>query len=121
MRKVTAFIISITVVCLVISSTAFALTENEISSETSEQILLRLLFHSAHDAIEEYYGEPRQYWRDEILSAEKVPDTSYYKVVMQVETFYGPHNPPYGIETMTFFVSYGCVVLKNFKHQDEPG
>jgi hypothetical protein len=53
MRKVTAFIISITVVCRVISSTAFALTENEISSETSEQILLRLLFHSAHDAIEE--------------------------------------------------------------------
>lgn len=95
-------------------------TKNEISPETTEQVLLRLLFHPAHDAIEEYYGEPRQFWKDSILSIQKVPDTPYYEVVMQAETFYGPHNPPYGIETMTFNVSYGNVELKGFEHKGEP-
>jgi len=104
-----------------LNAAASATTKNEISSEATEQVLLRLLYHPAFDAIKEYYGEPRQYWKDSILSIQKVPDTTYYEVVMQAETFYGPHNPPYGIETMTFYVSYGDVELKNFEHQDEPG
>jgi hypothetical protein len=104
----------------VLNAAASAATQVETATETTEQVLLRLLFYPAHDAIEEYYGEPRQYWRDSILSVQKVPDTPYYEVIMQAETFYGPHNPPYGIETMTFYVSYGNVELKSFEHQDEP-
>lgn len=96
-------------------------TEVETPTETTEQVLLRLLFNPAHDAMEEYYGESRQYWRDSILSVQKVPDTPYYEVIMQAETFHGAHNPPYGLETMTFYVSYGNVELKNYKHQDKPG
>lgn len=103
-----------------LNAAASAATEVETATEPTEQVLLRLLFYPAHDAIKEYYGEPRQYWRDSILSVQKVPDTPYYEVIMQVETFYGPHNPPYGIETITFYVSYGHVELKNFEHQDEP-
>lgn len=46
---------------------------------------------------------------------------SYYEVVIRVETFYGAHNPPYGLETMTFYVGpLDAVRLVNFDHQDEP-
>ncbi len=119
MRKFAALVIIVAAVCLISIATTSADTKKEISLEDTEQTLLRLLSEPAQDAIKEYYGELRQYWRDEIISVQKVPNSYYYEVVMQVETFYGPHNPPYGIETMTFYVSYGEVVLKKFEHQDE--
>jgi len=104
-----------------LSTAVSAATKNEMSSDAAEQVLLRLLFYPAFNAIEKYYGEPRRFWKDNILSIQIVPDTPYYEVVMQVEIFCGPHNPPYGIETMTFYVSYGYVELEGFEHQDEPG
>lgn len=115
MRKAIAFTISIAAFFLMLNAAASA--TSEMSAEATEQVLLRLLFHPAHEAIEEYYGEPKQYWHGSILSIKKIPDTPYYEVVMQAETFHGPHNPPYGIETMTFYVRYGNIELKKFEHQ----
>ncbi len=120
MRKTAVFLFAIAILCPMLLSSAPAVTEDAQSSEPAEQVLLRLLFQPAQEAIEAYYGAPRQYWEDKILSVQKVPDSPYYEVVMQVETFYGPHNPPYGIETMTFYVKYGSVELKKFEHQEEP-
>jgi len=119
MRKFTTFLIMVATVCLISVTTTSAETKKEISLDATVQTLLRLLSEPARDAIEDYYGEPRQYWKDNIISVQKVPNSSYYEVVMQVETFYGPHNPPYGIETMTFYVSYGEVMLKKFEHKGE--
>ena len=116
MRKIFAIVIA----GVLISMLAFAAGSNEPATEATEQTILRLLFHPAQDAITDYYGQPRQYWNDKLLSVHKVPDTPYYEIVLQVETFYGPHNPPYGTETMTFYVSYGKVELQKFEHQDEP-
>lgn len=120
MRKVTAFIAAMAAFALIFATSASSETQTEISSEASEQVILRLLFEPASDAIKNYYEEPRQYWRDKLLRVQRAPDLPYYEVVMQVETFYDPHNPPYGIETMTFYISYGKVELKEFEHQDEP-
>lgn len=120
MRKSLILMAIVIFVGLVFSSVIYAKSETGISSEDAEQTLLRLLFNPAREAIEEYYGEPRQYWRDKILSVQRVPNSGNYKVVMQVETFYGPHNPPYGIETMTFYIGLGKIQLHEFKHQDEP-
>ena len=119
MRKFTALVITFVTVCLMSVTTTSAETKKEISLDASEQTLLRLLSGPVRNAIEDYYGEPRQYWNDEIISVQKVPNSYYYEVVMQVETFNGPHNPPYGIETMTFYISYGEVILKRFEHQGE--
>ncbi len=108
-------------VCLLISQPAYASQNREPSSEYMEQAILRLLCGSMLDAVGDYYSHPRLYWTDsdKVLSVRPVPDTPYYEVVVQVETFYGPHNPPFGIETMTFYVSCGEIVLKDFKHQDK--
>lgn len=119
MRKAAAFFLAILIICPRLLSPVSAATEDTRSSEAAEQTLLRLLFQPAHDAIEAYYGAPRQYWRDKILCVQKVPDSPYYEVVLQAETFYGPHNPPYGIETMTFYVKYGSVELKKFEHRGD--
>lgn len=113
MRKVIAVIVT----CLLLSQPVLAMESRSLSAGGMEQTILSLLFTHVSTAIEDYYGEPRQYWEDKLLTVQKIPDTPYYEVVMQVETFYGPHNPPYGIETMTFYVGAGEVVLKKFEHQ----
>lgn len=123
MRKTITILLTAIIFSLMLATVASAESRvepnHEISSEAAEQTLLRLLSDPAQEAIKNYYGELRQYWRDQIISVEKVPNSYYYKVVMQVETFYGPHNPPYGLETMTFYISYGEIKLEKFEHQDE--
>ena len=86
-----------------------------------EQVILRLLHQPVKEAVNDYYDGPRQHWRQEVLSVQKFPQSPYYEVVIRVETFYGPHNPPYGLETMTFYVGpLDEVQLVNFEHRDEP-
>jgi len=119
MRKITTLAVAIAVVSLLIATTALAESKSGASAEDMEKTILRLLSDPMYDAIDDYFGQPRQYMNDQLLSVRKLPDRPYYEVVVQVETFYGPHNPPYGLETMTFYISYGKVTLKDYVHKDQ--
>ena len=106
---------------ILLSTGAAAESKSELPQEAMEQVVLRLLHQPVKEAVNDYYDGPRQYWEQEVLSVQKVPQSPYYEVVIRVETFYGPHNPPYGLETMTFYVGpLDAVQLVNFEHQDEP-
>ncbi len=117
MRKIFALLLS----TLLIGQQAYALENADEKPQASEQVILRLLSIPAQNAITGFYGEPRQYYQDALLGLRHVESESGsgYEIVMQVVTFVGPHNPPYGIETMTFFVSYGVPDLQKFEHQDK--
>lgn len=118
MRK----IIAIVIICFLMCQPALAAENKVLATDDMEQVILKLLCEPMLDAIADYYGQPRLYWpdSDKVNSIRQVPDTSFFEVVVQVETFYGPHNPPFGIETMTFYVSCGKIELKKFEHQDKP-
>ena len=106
---------------ILLSTSAAAQSKSELPQDAMEQVILRLLHQPVKEAVNDYYDGPRQYWRQEVLSVQKVPQSPYYEVVIRVETFYGPHNPPYGLETMTFHVGpLDAVQLVNFDHKDEP-
>ena len=108
-------------VAILLSTGAAAQSKSELPQDAMEQVILRLLHQPVKEAVKDYYNEPRQYWEQEVLSVQKVPQSPYYEVVIRVETFYGAHNPPYGLETMTFYVGpLDAVRLVNFDHQDEP-
>lgn len=108
-------------VATLLSTGAAAQSKSELPQDAMEQVILRLLHQPVKEAVNDYYNEPRQYWEQEVLSVQKVPQSPYYEVVIRVETFYGAHNPPYGLETMTFYVGpLDAVRLVNFDHQDEP-
>ena len=108
-------------VAILLSPGAAAQSKSELPQDAMEQVILRLLHQPVKEAVNDYYNEPRQYWEQEVLSVQKVPQSPYYEVVIRVETFYGAHNPPYGLETMTFYVGpLDAVRLVNFDHQDEP-
>ena len=121
MRKLTIFAAGIIAAATVLLSTGGAAGEPPQGQPSAEeQVILRLLYQPTTAAIEEYYGEHRQYWRQEVLNVQKVPESPYYEVVIQVETFHGAHNPPYGLETMTFYIGpLDNVQLVNFDHQAE--
>ena len=106
---------------ILLSTGAAAESKKELPQDAVEQVILRLLHQPVREAVSGYYDGPRQYWRQEILSVQQIPQSPYYEVVIRVETFYGPHNPPYGLETMTFYVGpLDAVQLVSFEHQDEP-
>ena len=106
---------------ILLSTGAAAQSKSELPQDAVEQVILRLLHQPVKEAVNDYYDGPRQYWRQEVLSVQKVPQSPYYEVVIRVETFSGPHNPPYGLETMTFHVGpLDAVQLVNFDHRDVP-
>lgn len=108
-------------VAILLSTGAAAESKSELPQEAMEQVVLRLLHQPVKEAVNDYYNGLRQYWKQEVLSIQKVPQSPYYEVVIQVETFYGPHNPPYGLETMTFYIGpLDAVRLVDFDHQVEP-
>ena len=108
-------------VAILLSTGAAAESKKELPQNAEEQVILRLLHQPVSEAVSDYCDGPRQYWRQEVLSVQKVSQSPYYEVVIRVETFSGPHNPPYGLETMTFYVGpLDAVQLVNFDHRDEP-
>lgn len=74
----------------------------ELPQDAAEQAILRFLNQPVREAVNDYYDGSRQYWREEVFSTQKIAQSPYYEVVIRVETFNGPHNPPYGVKTMTF-------------------
>ena len=105
---------------VVLSTGAVAEESMQKQSDAAEQVILRLLYHPTAAAVEEYYGERRKYWRQEVIDVQKIPESPYYKVIIQVETFHGAHNPPYGLETITFYIGpLDSVQLANLDHQAE--
>lgn len=121
MRKLSIFTASIiTAITLWMATGAAAEEEPQGVSDAAEQVILRLLHQPTTAAVEEYYGGHRQYWRQEVLNVQKVPESPYYEVVIQVETFHGAHNPPYGLETLTFYIGpLDNIQLASFDHQTE--
>lgn len=87
-----------------------------------DSVIALLLNPNIEKAINDYYGQPTQY---ELYNAivNEIMETGKdfaFNVTISVPTFHGAHNPPYGLETMTFAVTVGKVKLEKYKHNDVP-
>ena len=120
MRRMTALAIGIFMLGFIMVTTATAVDcKKEGAVDAAEQVILDLLYKPTAAAVAEYYGEPTQFRHPEILSIREVSDSRGHEVVIQVETFQGPHNPPYGLETMTFYVGpTDQPLLVRYDHRD---
>ena len=115
MRRISVFVVGIIVTAVMLPLAGIAAeTQKEVSLDASEQVILRLLSQPTTDAVYDYYGEYRQYWRQEILSIQKVPQSQYYEVITRIETFYGAHNPPYGLAAFL-----PCMIWVRFRHRND--
>lgn len=81
-----------------------------------QQLILSMLFPYIEKSVENHYGELRQYMNAGIIDIEKIKEGFKIKVI--IETFVGPHNPPYGLDTITFIKSDSKIKEVDFSHQD---
>lgn len=84
--------------------------------ELIQHSLIKMLSPYIQQSIKNYYGRNKQFMDDQIL------DISMYgpydvKIKLQVTTFEGPHNPPYGTEVITLVISDKVEIL-DFTHQN---
>ncbi|NLL51205.1 MAG: DUF3888 domain-containing protein [Peptococcaceae bacterium] len=116
--------IAVALFILVLSLTAGKLIHPSLSTirnsehnkqELIQRSLLKILYPYIQQEITNYYGHSKQFMDDQIV------DISMYgpydiKIKIQVTTFEGPHNPPYGTEEITVVLSDKVEVLE-FKHK----
>ena len=126
MKKIFVLIALILILsCPSANKTAFASETNKaLDPAAMERIIESFMFETLHKAVEKHYGAPRSYSTYRILSIKPVSDSFVYEIVIQIETFTGAHNPPYGKDTVTFWLNASEVDcdpwLKEYKHEDIP-
>lgn len=83
--------------------------------------LIELLVDPIRKAIETYY-KPKLWIRgfEKILKIEKDEHENDIYITVQVQTFEGAHNPPYGEETITFQITGSKIKVVDYKHRDIP-
>ena len=81
-----------------------------------EDVIFLFMSGSIFEAIENYYKEWRQCLKPETISVSRLPDSNVFEIVYQFQTFTGAHNPPYGKDTVTFWVYDGGIWVKEYKH-----
>ncbi|OLS33447.1 DUF3888 domain-containing protein [Bacillus sp. MRMR6] len=86
-----------------------------------KDVLIERLIDPIGKAVEEYY-QPKLWYRgdEKILKIKKEESDNAYYVTVQVQTFVGPHNPPYGEETITFRIRGSEINVSEYKHRDIP-
>jgi hypothetical protein len=86
------------------------------------EVLLSTLNPAISSAVDAYYSSPRLYglYDAKILDIKRLqPGGFAFKVTVQVTTFVGAHNPPYGVETMTIAIDAGSAKVIQYQHEDE--
>lgn len=83
--------------------------------------LIEQLVEPIRKAIETYY-KPKLWVRgfEKILKIEKDEHGNDIYITVQVQTFEGAHNPPYGEETITFQIKGSQIKVVDYKHRDIP-
>ncbi|WP_164670069.1 DUF3888 domain-containing protein [Virgibacillus doumboii] len=93
-----------------------------VSKKHLKKALIERLVEPISKAIHNYYGEYKLWSRsfEKVLKIDKDKHDNLLYVTVQVQTFEGAHNPPYGEETITFRLKGNEVEVVNFKHRDIP-
>jgi hypothetical protein len=98
--------------------------EDESKQKLINDAFITLLSPHIDKTVKEYYSKYNisksfGLYGVEINDIKRLREGSYiFRVIVQVETYVGAHNPPWGLETITFLISSGGVSLEEFKHQE---
>ncbi|ENH97721.1 hypothetical protein J416_04116 [Gracilibacillus halophilus YIM-C55.5] len=102
----------------------------EQSKSVIDEFVLQIMFPYIDNAVKNFYKKSfknKNYYGGEILELKKEDDS--YHLTISIQTFTGPHNPPYGLETITFNTDFTTgdftensfkpfVEVVDYKHKD---
>lgn len=79
-------------------------TKNQVLNETKEELLISFLVPYITKAVLDHYDGTKQFWRTKIINVDNLRPGSYqaFRFSVKIETFVGPHNPPYSTDKLTF-------------------
>ncbi|MBS7528954.1 DUF3888 domain-containing protein [Hazenella sp. IB182353] len=120
MQKKLKILLIIMFSCYVFLSIGRFTSANEypITRDLKDDVLIATLSPAIYSSITGHYGKTRLFDSEKILSIEQDdPGSNVYTVQVQVTSFEGAHNPPYGLETVTLRVSFPGITVVDFKHK----
>jgi hypothetical protein len=88
------------------------------SEEVLKDLLFAMLFPYVTEAVDSYYGERKQFWKEKIIDI-KEQGRYRYLVKVQLETFEHSHAPPFGQDLITFRVELGKVTITDYNHKGD--
>ena len=89
-------------------------------STKTDSVIALLLYKNIDEAIQNYYGEPTQFalYDATVTNISQIDNQFRFNVSVAVPTFHGAHNPPFGLETITFEVSTNGITLISYEHKN---
>jgi hypothetical protein len=97
------------------SETSTHKTNNPINDDA----IISLLLDEINEAIQNYYKDPnKSFWKAKIIDLKRIGDGIYeFEVSIELETFEGAHNPPYGKDTLVFTRKIEGIKLIKYLHK----
>lgn len=121
MKKFT-LVLSIVIFILWVQPNRITANEKELDYKLIYDSLLTVLDQNIAKEVIDYYGYYKQYrlYDAKIISIKRESEGGFsFRIVVQITTFEHAHNPPYGIDTITFDVSPFGIKTINFVHKGD--
>ncbi|MGF9769351.1 DUF3888 domain-containing protein [Bacillus albus] len=85
-----------------------------------KEVVMNLLIEPISKEVEKYYKEPKLWDRgsEKIVEITKDEANYIFYVTVQIQTFEGAHNPPYGEDTITFRIKEDEIKSIHYKHRN---
>ncbi|WP_277674397.1 DUF3888 domain-containing protein [Piscibacillus halophilus] len=97
-------------------------TTCSVSAEANleEGLILELLTPYVQDAIQNFYGQAREYEQEDIIELKQVEDCKgCFEATIQVQTVIESEDPPYANDQITIDVRNGSVTVVDYVHKTE--
>lgn len=115
-------LLTVTIICNGNNSHAF---NDDNNNELYKKPLLALINPYLQSAVNEYYssiGKPvRQYglYDAKILKIKEANRGEFtFYITIELNTYTGAHNPPYGKETISLYIDASTAKVIDYKHQE---
>jgi hypothetical protein len=92
------------------------------TEEVLKDSLFALLYPYVSEAVGNYYGERKQFWKEkiiDIMELHEIHGRFHFLVKVQLETFEHSHGPPYGEDLITFRVELGKATVTDYNHKGD--
>jgi hypothetical protein len=94
-------------------------TTQQTNNLIKDDAIISLLLDDINKAIQTYYDDPnKSFWKAKIIDLKRIGEGIYeFEVTIELETFEGAHNPPYGKDILVFLRKIEGIKLIKYQHK----
>jgi hypothetical protein len=93
-------------------------TTQQTNNLIKDDAIISLLLDDINKAIQTFYNDPnKSFWKAKIIDLKRIGEGIYeFEVTIELETFEGAHNPPYGKDILIFSRKIEGIKLVKYQH-----